>query len=285
MHPKRGRWGAFTLIELLVVIAIIAILAALLLPALAAAKRNGQNTQCLSNLRQLAIAREGYVDENNGSAVTQSQSDALYANADPNLFRWMASLYPFYGRNTNVLMEPLIRPNPAIVDGSNGCASMAWEAWNYDNAKAAPMSGAYALNGWLYDPNNVDDANEWGTDFDRAFAKESNIILASKTPAFFDCIFNVTWPLETDPPVPNLFNGADAGGPGGDDGMARLQIARHGSIPPGQAPRNLYPMPPAGRLPGQVNIAFADGHVEAALLQNLWNYTWCLNWTNSAAPP
>jgi prepilin-type N-terminal cleavage/methylation domain-containing protein len=49
---QRGQPG-FTLIELLVVIAIIAILAALLLPALAAAKRRAQRTQCLANLHQL----------------------------------------------------------------------------------------------------------------------------------------------------------------------------------------------------------------------------------------
>ena len=85
--PERGESderatsrSAFTLIELLVVIAIIAVLAGLLLPVLARAKEQGRAAACLSNLHQVGIALQLYVDENNDKLPVLY--DALL-NADP----------------------------------------------------------------------------------------------------------------------------------------------------------------------------------------------------------
>jgi prepilin-type N-terminal cleavage/methylation domain-containing protein len=56
----------FTLVEILVVVSIIGLLIGLSLSALSRAREYAKRTKCLSNIRQLRIALQTYVDSHDG---------------------------------------------------------------------------------------------------------------------------------------------------------------------------------------------------------------------------
>jgi prepilin-type N-terminal cleavage/methylation domain-containing protein len=89
--PAAGRRSAFTLIELLIVIAIIAILAALLLPALARAKQKGQQSVCLSNLKQAGLAFAMYLNDNGDHFPDERPLKSILPNG---YHPWASSTWP-----------------------------------------------------------------------------------------------------------------------------------------------------------------------------------------------
>jgi prepilin-type N-terminal cleavage/methylation domain-containing protein/prepilin-type processing-associated H-X9-DG protein len=66
LRYRAGEHGGFTLIELLVVIAVIALLLAILIPALRKAQEMARRAVCQGNLRQIALAWNIYLDDNEG---------------------------------------------------------------------------------------------------------------------------------------------------------------------------------------------------------------------------
>ncbi len=70
---KRG----FTLIELLVVIAIIAILAAMLFPVFARARESARKIQCLSNVKNVALAVQMYLSDYDRFPTGEHNADVL----------------------------------------------------------------------------------------------------------------------------------------------------------------------------------------------------------------
>ena len=262
---KRAR--GFTLIELLVVIAIIAILAALLLPALARAKRKAKDAQCLSNLKQLGLAEYMYLTDNNGNTFPYNGGGVL----------WLDGLRPEYGSVDAVRQCPLTyNPNPRTI----GNAGDYKTTWYWSSADNANDYGSYCLNGWFY---GTGWPVSFGLNLSEGFTKDSQVKYPSQTPDFADAIWPDAWPETNDIPWPNLQTGYEADTVGGPAGMDRLMIARHGPNLPNAVP-TAFPI--TQQLPGGINMALLDGHVQNVSLNNLWNFYWNNAWViPSHRPP
>lgn len=111
---------AFTLIELLVVISVIGILAALLLPVLSRAKEAARSAACLSNLHQIGIALQLYVQDNNNKLPFMRDRSLTTTNTLPGPNQVLASDLG----NTNVLCCPSDREQLFEQTGS----SYAWNS-------------------------------------------------------------------------------------------------------------------------------------------------------------
>ena len=96
MKKSRVRSG-FTLIELLVVIAIIAILIALLVPAVQKVREAAARTQCVNNLKQLALGCHSFHDANKKLPANYG---CCYGTAPNNYWSWIAMILPYIEQNS-----------------------------------------------------------------------------------------------------------------------------------------------------------------------------------------
>jgi prepilin-type N-terminal cleavage/methylation domain-containing protein len=114
---KHLRWcKAFTLIELLVVIAIIAILAALILPALAKAKARGLRVRCTANHKQMSMAANLWLDDNEASQMWYRIERRAGGTMVPLLAgeaNWNANVWFQFFWLSNQLRSPVILADPA----------------------------------------------------------------------------------------------------------------------------------------------------------------------------
>ncbi len=239
VRPAHRR--GFTLIELLVVIAIIAILASMLLPALAKAKSKAHGIACLNNNKQLMLAWNLYVDDNQDKLpyayVEDNPANRNYKAA------WVHGILSYDNGNaanwniTNTLMDGAIWPYTGSSAGIYKCPA--------DIIMVKPTSGPYraqsikrlrsmSMNAWMGMNEGV---HTWfgGAEF-RAYLKSTDVV--DPGPA-------MTWVLIDE--HPDSIN----------DGFFVVDMKG-------------YPNPASAALPdfpasyhnGAGGLSFADGHAE-----------------------
>jgi prepilin-type N-terminal cleavage/methylation domain-containing protein len=264
--PEAGALpNAFTLIELLVVIAVIGILAGLLLPTLSSAKLKARQIQCVNNLKQMAVANTMYMHDFRGNCLP-------YDITGKGLL-WMGKLIDYQSKVDVVRLCPVA----ADIDESS-TNSMRWgtadRAWNWHSADPEKdWAGSYTFNGWLYSNLENKTGKMLPEDEVNVFTKDFAVQHPSQTPLFADSVWLDCWPRTNDAPALNLYNGYHGGG--FDGRIGRLTIPRHGGFHAGSAPRTFDP---EQMLPGAINVACFDGHIELSKLENLWSYYWNRNW-------
>ncbi|MBC7288020.1 MAG: DUF1559 domain-containing protein [Armatimonadetes bacterium] len=136
----------FTLIELLVVIAIIAILAAILFPVFARAREKARQASCSSNLKQIALAAQMYVQDYDemfppGLSIIHDPSGDYYVTA-------MYLLTPYH-RNWQI-------PRcPSDPQGSNDFTSSAPSPWPFGEPTRLSYHGNKMVFRIPWYPNTV----------------------------------------------------------------------------------------------------------------------------------
>ncbi|HEX8464682.1 MAG TPA: prepilin-type N-terminal cleavage/methylation domain-containing protein [Abditibacterium sp.] len=121
---KRASMKGFTLVEILMVLGIVALLSALMFAAFIRVRENGKSTSCQSNLRQIALAMQQYVQDNDGrypnidyyaiklmpylqnSQIFQCPSEEKPAGNNPKLAAF--NDYGLHAMAINTVFEPIV---------------------------------------------------------------------------------------------------------------------------------------------------------------------------------
>ncbi len=280
---------AFTLVEMLVVIAIIAILVSLIMPAIMAARSSSQRVQCQSNLRQLGVAMNLYVERYNYYPQYRSEYPPTTNNYGVYRPRWQWEMASFLGGWAQ-------NPDAIAAAGKNDPTYPTYEDIPLDNkvlicpsmdtTNSGPVvelipnflsirSGSYGYN-FGYLGNNrtlVDGDNTTPT----LRYPVSRVKEPSRTIAFGDsrggAIPHGGHSMTLDPPhmvvrLDNLTVNSPYWQQSPFNGSSIAGVNPYG--PDEGTPDIIIPFSPARpRHGGRANVVFLDGHVESLSLQDL----------------
>ncbi|MCK4999062.1 MAG: type II secretion system protein [Anaerohalosphaera sp.] len=239
---------AFTLIELLVVISIIALLLAILMPALGMVKEKAKALVCSTNNRTLCQAYQLYLADYDDKFVPYND----VVNAGTNL--WMNSISDTIDDVKANRFCPAA-PESKVEEGV-GRRGDYRKPWGWSGSTGLSY-GSYAINGWLYGPDDP-----WASQFPNLdFEKYTDVTRLSEVPVFSDGIWVDSWPRDVDDFQAQIITNPEYLKTGYyidgmNQNMGRVCIDRHGM---------------------KISISFFDGHAELVKLEDLWTLQWHKN--------
>jgi prepilin-type processing-associated H-X9-DG protein/prepilin-type N-terminal cleavage/methylation domain-containing protein len=233
LQRPRGK-SALTLMELLVVIAIIAILAALLLTAVSKAKGKAYQIQCVSNLRQLGLALNGFVQENHVYPLDVNV-DVVKGGYSAHYDNWTEALsYEELGIPKSVV--------PYFTNGVWNCPSTRWK----ENQVPGNTMGIWFSYGYNFLGLNSPGKNEATG-------------LGGRTTSNYGLLAPPVGESEVVTPSEMIAIG---------DGFDGNPVIQRASWRDAQKYSNT-----SSRHQGKANVVFCDGHVESPTLQFLFEDT------------
>jgi len=224
--------AAFTLVELLVVIALIGILVALLLPVTSMMRGKVNNTQCQSQLRQIGVGINAYINDHTGTlpgplsstqgpTYTVGQAGSLAALLDPYLGQPNANVSAGATRYSPLfecpaaarLLQDPTRPTYLMDDAI--AAGSTQSLWGAPGQNQQPMLATAILTWQLYDDDGSalqlsqmwlmqDGDQNYVTNHQVGFDSTANISGLLPMPAHADHYNALFFDFHVESRVPNL---------------------------------------------------------------------------------
>ena len=255
IYGKKG----FTLVELLVVISIIAMLLAVLMPSLSRVREHAKTVVCRSNLKQMALVFNCYVNDNDGKFhYGWDYSNKWY----PEKRTWPWALEKYFPDDKAYFCPSAskVRQNTSVLGGFGG-REYAWQGIDWlseppKNISGKYTSGSYGFNGWLW-PQEGENNQFW--------KKYQNISTTYNVPVLVDSYWLHFAPFDTaKPPSEKDKYAAEPGLPSQyTDAYTYDQTSMHRVC--------------LDRHHGAVCVIFADFSVRLVNLKSLWSLKWSKN--------